>query len=236
MKTRNIAKHVTLSVRESGDFLPTFRSLANKAIKRIKSQRQNVKLTPGVRFVAMIIVGVLLMSAGSWALLSMVRARAGGVTVPSTVVRQTKPAAPTVTKIDGKPIKLNIPSLGMDLDIVPGEYNPATRTWNVSTTKVHYATMTPLPNNLEGNTFLYGHYRKNIFANLHTIKANETAIVTTDNGHVFYYQLSGVRTVDPTDTHGVFDYQGAPILTIQTCTGLFYEKRQLFTFNLQRVV
>jgi hypothetical protein len=37
----------------------------------------------------------------------------------------------------------------------------------------------------------------------------------------------------PTDAT-LFEYKGKPILTIQTCSGVWYQNRQLFTFDLER--
>jgi hypothetical protein len=123
----------------------------------------------------------------------------------------------------------------MDLPIIPGYYDKQTQKWTLTLNEVQYATITPEPNDVAGNTFLYGHYRQAVFARLHTIPANAQAIVKTSNGHIFYYQLSGIRVTNPGDD-SVFTYRGAPILTIQTCTGLFFQNRQFFTFSLQKVV
>jgi LPXTG-site transpeptidase (sortase) family protein len=110
-----------------------------------------------------------------------------------------------------------------------------TKTWTLSLSKVQYAVTTPEPNTTGGNTFIYGHYRKGVFATLHTIQAGAQAVVKTSNGHSFYYQLASERVTNPSDT-SLFNYQGKPILTIQTCSGLFFQNRQLFTFDLVRAV
>jgi LPXTG-site transpeptidase (sortase) family protein len=80
---------------------------------------------------------------------------------------------------------------------------------------------------------LYGHYRPEVFARLQLIKPGSEAIITTDNGYKFYYKLDHVNIVDPNDT-SLFTYQGTPELTIQTCTGSFFQKRQLFTFTFEK--
>jgi hypothetical protein len=59
------------------------------------------------------------------------------------------------------------------------------------------------------------------------------AIVSTDIGSKFYYKLENIHTTDPSDV-SLFTYTGTPILTVQTCTGLWHEQRQLYTFTLQR--
>jgi LPXTG-site transpeptidase (sortase) family protein len=137
--------------------------------------------------------------------------------------------------ISGEPVSLSIPSLDITLPITQGVYNAKTRQWTLTNDKVQYAVMTPQPNNQAGNTFLYGHYRKGVFATLHTIQPGAKAIITTANGKTFTYVLDTSRVVSPEDSQGIFDYQGKPILTIQTCTGVFFQNRQLFSFNLESV-
>jgi LPXTG-site transpeptidase (sortase) family protein len=139
--------------------------------------------------------------------------------------------APVKATIEGEPNSLSIPSMGMSWTIIPGYYNSSTKQWTLTLSEVQYATITPPPNNASGNTFLYGHYRPEVFARLHLIQIGTQAVVTTTNGHSFTYQLAKIEVVSPSDD-SLFLYQGPPILTIQTCTGLFFQNRQLFVFNL----
>lgn len=146
-----------------------------------------------------------------------------------------QPAQPDVTYVSGEPSALYIPSLGIDLAVTPGVFNAQTREWTLTRDKAQYAVMTPEPNTVGGNTFIYGHYRRGVFSTLHQIQPGAKAIVTTKNGKKFTYVYESNRVVAPENVAGVFDYQGKPILTIQTCTGVFFENRQLFTFNLESV-
>ena len=140
-------------------------------------------------------------------------------------------SAPKAATISGQPTHIAIPSLNMSLPVIPGYYYPATKEWTLTLSEVQYATITPPPNNASGNTYLYGHYRPEVFAYLHLIKIGADAVITTSNGHTFTYQLESIRSTVPTDD-SLFKYQGPPILTIQTCTGTFFQYRQLFTFKL----
>jgi len=151
---------------------------------------------------------------------------------PVATYAAPQPVAPDV--IQGNPVKIELPSLHLSLSVIPGTYDPRTRSWTLTNDKVQYAVMTPLPNNESGNTFMYGHYRWGVFATLHTIMPGAQAIVTTDNGHTFTYTFISSRITDPSDT-SVFDPSAKPMLTIQTCTGLFFQNRQLFTFALEQV-
>jgi len=148
--------------------------------------------------------------------------------VPQTTAVASAPKAATIA---GSPMNLSIPSLNMNLPVINGYYDKYNKEWTLTLDKVQYATVTPLPNNAGGNTFLYGHYRPEVFAYLHHIKMGATATVMTANHHTFTYQLTNVRVTNPNDD-SIFNYQGPPILTIQTCTGTFFQYRQLFTFKL----
>jgi LPXTG-site transpeptidase (sortase) family protein len=138
--------------------------------------------------------------------------------------------------IEGDPVRLQIPSLHMDLAVIKGYYSARTKQWTLTNDKVQYATITPKPNSESGDTFLYGHYRREVFANLHTIPTSAIAMVKTSNGHTFYYRLDNVKVVSPQQSASIFNYRGKPLLTLQTCTGLFYQNRQLFTFRFYKVV
>ena len=153
-------------------------------------------------------------------------------TVP--LVKATVWEAPKPTTISGNPVRVEIPSLKLALPIINGIYDAKTKTWTLAKDKVQYATMTPPPNNAEGNTFLYGHYRTGVFATLHTIKPGAQAVITTDNSHVFTYTFTGSRVTNQSDD-SVFEYKGAPMLTIQTCTGVLFQYRQFFSFELTGV-
>lgn len=175
----------------------------------------------------LIIIGSLLLSVQYFGLFGD-----GGPAVPPTSQIAAKPG-PNV--ISGNPVHIDIPSLNLSLPVIPGYYNAQTHAWTLTTDKVQYAVITPLPNNAGGNTFLYGHYRWGLFASLHVIKPGAEVSITTDNGHVFMYRFISSRETSPYDD-SLFKYQGKPILTIQTCSGLFFQNRQLFTFDLERVV
>lgn len=148
--------------------------------------------------------------------------------VPHTNQTASAPKAATVT---GSPMNISIPSLNMNLPVINGYYDKQTKEWTLTLDKVQYATITPPPNNAGGNTFLYGHYRPEVFARLHLIKVGATAVITTANHHTFTYQLTNIRVTNPNDD-SLFNYQGPPELTVQTCTGTFFQYRQLFTFKL----
>ena len=160
---------------------------------------------------------------------------------PAQFVLPVVEATPTPTQvvdatplISGKPVRIKIDAVKIDLPVADGTYNPTTKKWSLSTTHAHYAVMTPVANNKEGNTFIYGHNRRSVFAALTKLTPGDTAIIETDNGQTFHYILRHIQDVDPADV-SLFQYQGKPILTLQTCSGSWYENRRLFTFDFIKV-
>lgn len=155
--------------------------------------------------------------------------------VGSAVAQAAQNPTPTTATISGEPNHIEIPSLGISLEVEKGYYIPARQTWTLSNTKADYAAITPMPNNEGGNTFIYGHNKPGVFQKLLKIQPGAEAIITTANGHTFTYKLAGSRDTKPTDT-SLFTYQGKPILTLQTCSGAWYQNRRLFTFDLVKAV
>lgn len=133
--------------------------------------------------------------------------------------------------ISGTPSHISIPSVDISVDVEPGHYNRSSQTWTLSLTKAEYATVTPPANNGGGNTFIYGHNRWAVFYKLLRAQTGDEAIITTTNHHTFVYKMVGRHDTSPNDT-SLFHYQGPPILTLQTCSGLWYQHRSLFVFNL----
>ncbi len=139
-----------------------------------------------------------------------------------------------VSTISGIPTEISVPSVNIQLSVLPGVYDKTTDEWTLSGYNAHFATVTRPANNGGGNTFIYGHNNNDVFGPMKKIAPGAEARIITDVGNVFYYSLVGSKTVEPSDV-SVFTYTGAPILTIQTCTGIWHEQRELYTFKLERV-
>lgn len=137
--------------------------------------------------------------------------------------------------LTGKPIRLKIPAVGIDLPVTDGEYDSASDTWTLSTTSVHIATMTAPINNQSGHTLIYGHNNRNLLAPTRDIAQYDELIIYTDNDLVFRYSYFGDEIVDPTDTSLLEQNPNSPTLTLLTCEGLFYEQRRLMSFELVEV-
>jgi LPXTG-site transpeptidase (sortase) family protein len=136
--------------------------------------------------------------------------------------------------ISGTPVHIYIPSVSIDLNVIPGHYYPQYNSWTLTNSNAQWGDMTAPANDHSGDTFIYAHALNGVFGSLPKVKPGDQAVVRTDNGHTFTYQFSASTVTSPTDT-GLFKYQGKPILILQTCTGSWYQNRQLFVFNLSKV-
>ncbi len=152
-----------------------------------------------------------------------------------TLAAPPQPAAKQVIVTSGVPVRIVIPTLGIDLPVDPGRYNPTDNSWTLSGYHAQYAEMTALANNYGGNTFIYGHRNKYVFLYLYRLKTDDRVLVYTSNNHIFSYNFVSAETVAPDNT-SILDYQGPPIMTIQTCTGNWNESRQMFKFDFAGVL
>lgn len=137
--------------------------------------------------------------------------------------------------ISGNPAQVIIPSVGINVRVVPGTYDVPNASWSLGAYTAQVATMLAPANNSSGNTFIYGHNNKFVFAQLEHIQPGASVEIVADNGNRFFYTYMMERVVPPTDT-SLFTYYGKPILTLQTCTGALFEQRHLIYFSFDRVV
>ena len=136
--------------------------------------------------------------------------------------------------VTGFPVSISIPgpraAANIGVGIIPGYYNAKTNGWTLTETDAQFAVISAQPNNISGNTFIYGHYRPNVFAYLHLITPGTIATITTNNGYKFNYKFINTYAVTPTDTAVLSNSQN-PILTLQTCSGSFFQNRQMYIFS-----
>lgn len=130
------------------------------------------------------------------------------------------------------PTHINISSVGISLDIEPGYFDRNSKEWTSSETKAVFAMITVVPNTKTGNTYIYAHNNLNLFAKLNNANLGDKAEVTNENGNIFTYKLAKIIDVTPEDL-SYLDYRGEPILTLQTCSGLWDQYRRLFIFDFE---
>lgn len=179
--------------------------------------------------ITLIICGFLVILAGLYARQTNASIQAQPVAYPE--VTDTQPIAEGPEVKFGRPIEIRIDSLDIRNQIIDGNFNASTQQWTLTTDKVQFAAISHLPNTQEGLTFMYGHNRKEVFNRLTKIEPGALASVRTENGLIFTYRYTSSQTVRP-ENASVFSYKGQPKLVLQTCTGMFYQNRQLFSFEL----
>ncbi len=137
-------------------------------------------------------------------------------------------------RISGIPTRIKVPSVNIDLEVIPGYHYEKSNTWTLTLDKAQWGVMSRPANDSAGMTFIYGQYRKGVFSSLPKIQPGEIAQVTTKKGDTLTYKFKASSIVPPSDD-SIFSYQGKPVLILQTCTGIRFESRQLFVFNLVKV-
>lgn len=129
------------------------------------------------------------------------------------------------------PVAINIPDASINIPVEPGYYNMQTKKWTLGPNSAYFAMMSVKPNPQAGNTYIYGHYRASVFARLSRVHTGSLVTLTTENGKTYTYRYSHRITADPNDST-VLSFSGAPRLTLQTCSGAFFQNRSLYVFDL----
>lgn len=157
------------------------------------------------------------------------------VNIESSVLVPRRLKAPIPLNINlGIPTRIVVPSVGIDLPVRTGAYDPTTQTWTLDTHSAFYADNSVPANDSNGTTLIYGHAQWGLFAAIPAITNGATAQVYTDSGKVFSYSYASTRSVKPDDM-SIFVTTGAPSLTLLTCSGAFDTTRTLVSFSLSGV-
>lgn len=142
---------------------------------------------------------------------------------------------PTRAPIIGTSTRVQVPSVGIDSTVQPGDYDAQSKTWAIDTSSAFYATVTVPVNNTNGTTLIYGHAGWGIFENLPAVGGGSQALVDTSEGYRFIYSFESSQQVAPSDV-SFLTSSGPPRLVLQTCSGAFDSYRTLVTFRLTGVV
>jgi LPXTG-site transpeptidase (sortase) family protein len=142
------------------------------------------------------------------------------------VVMKLKPIAAT----SGIPTRIVVPSIGVDVSVGVGSYNPSDGTWTLDDERAFYADASVPVNDNNGVTLIYGHARSAVFGRLGEVTDGNDATVYTDTGYTFHYVYESKQDVVPTDT-SIFRDDGAPTLVLQTCSGPWDAYRTLVSFQ-----
>jgi LPXTG-site transpeptidase (sortase) family protein len=136
--------------------------------------------------------------------------------------------------ISGTPTRILIPTVGIDLKVVPGNYVASQATWTVSDTLANYALNSATLNNKAGKTLIYAHANKRVFGPTADLKTGDKVYVFSDNGHVFEYVFVSKVVVQPTEVEVLESLEGKPGLVLLSCDGSWYQNRRLMYLHLVR--
>jgi LPXTG-site transpeptidase (sortase) family protein len=114
-------------------------------------------------------------------------------------------------------------------------YDSTHDSWTLSPTAAQFALITTKPNNIRGNTVIYGHNTQAVLAPMKDIAVGDIVSVKTTNGHTFNYTYSHDKIVDPSFTEVFSENPDTPQLTLLTCDGIWSTVRRLMYFDFQNV-
>jgi LPXTG-site transpeptidase (sortase) family protein len=127
------------------------------------------------------------------------------------------------------PTRLTIPSINLDLPILPAHIKD--QKWDITKDGVSYLVKTPVPGTL-GNSVMYGHNWSNLLGNLEEVKTGDIIEVKNSDGNTYAYVIHFVSVVTPDETH-IYNNTSDYRLTIYTCTGFLDSKRLVVTAILK---
>lgn len=163
-----------------------------------------------------------------------VRAEAAAVAASLSKTPKSGPNEPR-KPISGVPVRIIVPAIGLDLPVIQGVYEPYSNTWQISQTKANFASNTQPSNTKSGTTLIYGHDTSAIFSSLKKLNVGDTALVYTENDHIFSYSLVSNETVKPTNTSILTGTEsGQPTLALLTCDGYWSQNRMFLYFKLDQ--
>ena len=136
----------------------------------------------------------------------------------------------------GVPVKLVIPSIGVDTEVKPAGLVPGPNgqpEWEtLPFVAVNYTILGPV--GAPGNPVVAGHvvtlYEGNVFRNLYQVGLGDAIEVFTDDSH-FTYQVDEIKLVEPDDVT-VMEPTDDARLTLITCGGTFNPRTRTFSERL----
>lgn len=141
------------------------------------------------------------------------------------------PAKPdTVPAVVGVPVNIDVPEVGVGLEVLPGSYDASVGDWTLSYSHALHADSSMPLNDANGTTLLYAHALSGLFGELPSLQPGMIAHVMSDTGRVFRYTYRSSVEVLPSDT-SVFTSKGPPTLVLQTCSGAWDTHRALYYFD-----
>lgn len=154
---------------------------------------------------------------------------------PPALQEQAKEVVVASPTVKSMPMHLTVARLGVDLEVKPGTYDAATKTWTLDNTSAFYATVSQLPGTEPGTTFIYAHNRKSAFGPLANVQVGDLVTLQLEDGHVLTYEYARDVKVSPESTNIMYEKSDIPQLVLMTCEGLLSSARRVMYFSLKDV-
>lgn len=176
----------------------------------------------------LVIVGI---AALSWPAMQTKRTQQEGRNVNASSVAKVQKEVAQTAALDTQwesPVALELPRLGIALDILPGTYNARAQSWSLD--KKHAYYMQPTDGFAPGTPVLYGHSIPGVLRGLEGAAQDELLKVHMADGSVLWFRYSGDKLVSPSDLHALQQKVDNAIF-IMTCSGAHFEHRRVMQFD-----
>lgn len=131
----------------------------------------------------------------------------------------------------GMPKKISLPRLGIDLDVVRGDYDQENNQWTLDKNHAFFVAPGQTPLSLTAKPLIYGHNIPAVFRNLDGIADGELMYITDDSGRILQFKYLGSRVVEPGQSDALNDFHPNTDITLLTCTSVTFKNRKLLFFN-----
>jgi hypothetical protein len=138
--------------------------------------------------------------------------------------------------IQGRPVRLVIPHLDIDVPMVSSRDVVAEKSWSAACDLKNNATIASSPvSNQSGVTLLYGQDLNDALRDTRELKEKNAVQVHALTGHIFTYYFEGEEVVDQTDTQIFAEPKSKPGIKMMIC-GATAAQNRVMSFSLQRVL
>lgn len=121
------------------------------------------------------------------------------------------------------PVQINIPNIGIKLNVLAGSFNQTTGRWTISDNEAFLAQGS-------ATTLIYGHNKPAVFGSLRKVSENDELHVKYQDGTESRFIYSSTKFVEPEDV-SVLSEQNTKTIMLLTCDGLFNNKRRIVYFK-----
>lgn len=150
----------------------------------------------------------------------------------SALTQELATTKPTEEPFSEQATALKIERIGVDVPVIPGNYNLTNQTWDLSGNKAHLLAGLADPiNNTGGFSFIYGHNNKNVLGKTKQLLKNDVLVIFTTSGRKVYYAYDYDIEVTPEQTSVLTDGRKPNYVAIMTCTGLYDQHRRVMYFR-----